>query len=43
MISTYHNAFERTHRFAGWLGLGVCTPFPHTPRKAEFTEKFADV
>ena len=23
--STYHNAFEKHHRFIGWLGLAVCT------------------
>jgi hypothetical protein len=22
--STYHNVFEKHHRFVGWLGLAVC-------------------
>lgn len=29
-ISTYHNAFEKHHRFVGWLGLAVRTcAVPH--------------
>lgn len=27
-ISTYHNVFEKHHRFIGWLGLAVCNRTP---------------
>jgi hypothetical protein len=26
LVSTYHNVFEKHHRFVGWLGLAVCIP-----------------